>query len=53
MGKLKRTLKQSKKILIIIAVLWTILAIVLVSPIAYSIKEATEMYESKYGTKLV
>lgn len=41
MDKLKRTLKQSKKFLIVIGVLWVILAIVLVSPIAYSIKEAT------------
>ena len=41
MDKFKRTLKQSKKFLIIIGVLWIILAIVLVSPIAYSIKEAT------------
>ena len=41
MDKFKRTLKQSKKNLIVIGVLWVILAIVLVSPIAYSIKEAT------------
>lgn len=41
MDKLKRTLKQSKKILIIIGVLWVILTVLLVSPIAYSIKEAT------------
>ena len=41
MDKFKRTLKQSKKFLIIIGVLWVILAIVLVSPIAYSIKQAT------------
>lgn len=41
MSKLGRTLKQSKKNLIIIGVLWVIIAIVLVSPIAYSIKEAT------------
>lgn len=41
MDKFKRTLKQSKKILIVIGVLWVILAIVLVSPIAYSIKQAT------------
>ena len=41
MDKFKRTLKQSKRFLIVIGVLWVILAIVLVSPIAYSIKEAT------------
>ena len=41
MDKFKRTLKQSKRFLIIIGVLWVILAIVLVSPIAYCIKEAT------------
>ena len=42
MDKFKRTLKQSKRFLIIIGVLWAILAIVLVSPIAYSIKEASD-----------
>lgn len=41
MDKLKRTLNQSKKILIVIGVLWVILTVLLVSPIAYSIKEAT------------
>lgn len=41
MEKFKRTLRQSKKIMIIIAVLWVFLAIVLVSPIAYSIKQST------------
>lgn len=41
MEKFKRTIKQSKRFLIVIAVLWVFLAIVLVSPIAYSIKEAT------------
>lgn len=41
MDKFKRTLSQSKRFLIIIGVLWIFLAIVLVSPIAYSIKEAT------------
>ena len=40
MDKFKRTLKQSKKFLIVIGVLWVILAVLLVSPIAYSIKEA-------------
>ena len=41
MDKFKRTLKQSKRFLIVIGVLWVILAVLLVSPIAYSIKEAT------------
>lgn len=41
MDKFIRTLKQSKRFLIIIGVLWIVLAIVLVSPIAYAIKEAT------------
>ncbi len=41
MDKFKRTLQQSKRFIIIIGVLWVFLAIVLVSPIAYSIKEAT------------
>lgn len=41
MDKFKRTLKQSKRFLIVIGVLWVILAVLLISPIAYSIKEAT------------
>lgn len=41
MDKFKRTIKQSKRFLIVIGVLWVFLAIVLVSPIAYSIKQAT------------
>lgn len=41
MEKLKKVISQSKKILIVIAVLWTILAIVLVSPVACAITEAT------------
>lgn len=41
-NRLKRTIKQSKRFLIIIGVLWVILAIVLVSPIAYSIGKASE-----------
>ena len=41
MSNLKKVIKQSKKALIVIGVLWVILAIVLVSPIAYSIKNAT------------
>ena len=42
MEKFKRTLKQSKKILIIIGVLWVFLAIVLVSPIAEAITDASK-----------
>ncbi|MFR2533838.1 MAG: hypothetical protein ACLTEH_01915 [Clostridia bacterium] len=41
MEKLKRVIAQSKVFLITIGVLWIVLAIVLVSPVAYSIKEAT------------
>lgn len=41
MEKFKRTLQQSKRFLIVIGVLWVFLAIVLVSPIAYTIKNAT------------
>ena len=41
MGKLVRVIKQSTKFLIVIAILWVILAIIFVSPIAYSIVEAT------------
>lgn len=44
MDKFKRTLKQSKKYLIIIGVLWVILAVLLVSPIAYTIKESTNNF---------
>lgn len=40
MEKLIKVLKQSKKFLIVIAILWIILAIIIVSPIAYSIVEA-------------
>lgn len=42
MEKLMKTIKQSKRFLIIIGVLWLFLAIVLVSPIAYSIKVASD-----------
>jgi len=35
--KLNKTLKDNKKNMIIIGVLWVILSIVLVAPIAYSI----------------
>ena len=41
MKKLIEVIKQSKKFLIIIAIIWLILAILLVSPLAYSIIEAT------------
>ena len=40
--KAKKTLKDNKKSLIIIAVLWVILSIVLVAPIGYSIGLACE-----------
>ncbi len=40
--KIERTLKKSKNVLIIVVVLWVLLSIVLVSPIAFSIVEATE-----------
>ncbi len=39
--KVKKTLKDNKKSIIIIGVLWIILTIILVAPIAYSIVEAT------------
>lgn len=42
MEKFITTLKQSKRFLIVIAVLWVFLAIVLVSPIAYCIAEASK-----------
>ncbi len=41
MNKIKKTIKDSKNLFIIIGVLWFILTIVLVAPIAYSIGEAT------------
>ena len=40
--KFRKTLKDNKKSIIIIAVLWVILSIVLVAPISYSIGEATK-----------
>ena len=40
--KLDKTLKDNKKSIIIIAVLWVILSIVLVAPISYSIGEASK-----------
>lgn len=45
-NRLKRTIKQSKRFLIIIGVLWIILAIVLVSPIAYSIRKSNKRSRS-------
>ena len=38
--KVRKTLKDNKKSLIIIGILWIVLAIILVSPIAYSIVES-------------
>ena len=40
--KLNKTLKDNKKSIIIILVLWVILSIVLVAPIGYSIGEASK-----------
>ncbi len=40
--KVEKTLKDNRKNLIIIGVLWVILTIILISPIAYSIVEATD-----------
>ena len=39
--KVKKTLKDNKKSIIIICILWVILSLIFVSPIAYSIVEAT------------
>lgn len=39
--KIEKTLKKSKTVFIVVIVLWVILSIVLVSPIAVSIVEAT------------
>lgn len=50
MEKFKRTLKQSKKILIIIGVLWVFLAIVLVSPIAEAIADASKTGVFEFNT---
>ena len=41
MKKLIEVIKQSKKFLIIIAIIWLILAILFVSPVAYSIVETS------------
>ena len=40
--KLKKTFKDNKKNIILIGVLWIILTIILISPIAYSIVESTD-----------
>ena len=40
--KVKKTLKDNKISLIVIGVLWIILTIILVSPIAYSIVNSTD-----------
>jgi hypothetical protein len=40
--KVKSALEKSKKALILVVILWVVLSIVLVSPIAVSIVEATE-----------
>ena len=40
--KVKKTLKDNKKSMIVIGVLWVILTVILVAPIAYSIVEATD-----------
>ena len=39
--KIKAGVKENKKYIIIILVLWVILSIVLIAPLACSIKEAT------------
>lgn len=55
--KVKKTLKDNKISLIVIAVLWVILTIILVSPIAYSIVQATAdngiFNLSKFFTEIV
>ena len=50
MEKFKRTLKQSKRFLIIIGVLWVVLAIVLVSPIAEAIADASKTGVFEFNT---
>ena len=42
MSKLGKTIKDNKKHFIVVSILWAILAVILVSPIAYSIAEATD-----------
>lgn len=39
--KIEKTLKKSKNVFIVVLVLWVLLSIVLVSPLAVSIVEAT------------
>lgn len=39
--KVQKTLKDNRKSLIVIGVLWLILVVILVSPIAYSIAQAS------------
>ena len=46
--KLNKTLKDNKKSIIIILVLWVILSIVLVAPIGYSIGEASKIGAFKF-----
>lgn len=43
MKKLIEVIKQSKKFLIVIAIIWLILAILFVSPVAYSIVETSDV----------
>ena len=50
MEKFKRTLKQSKRFLIMIGVLWVFLAIVLVSPIAEAIADASKTGVFEFNT---
>lgn len=42
MSKLGKTVKDNKKHIIVVAILWVILTVILVSPIAFSIVEATD-----------
>ncbi len=50
--KVKKTLKDNKKSMILIGVLWIILTIILVSPIAKSIVDATDNGVFVFGTFL-
>ncbi len=47
--KIERTLKKSKNVFIVIAVLWVLLSIVLVSPVTVSIVQATENGVFNFG----
>jgi len=51
MEKLIKVIKQSSKVIIVIAILWIILAMIFVSPIAYSIVEAS-IGEGKVNTNV-